>query len=141
MLGVLRIPWLVRERRFDLSRIKRGPRSAFWLGMAFAFGWTPCIGPILATILALAGATETVAAGAALLALYSLGLGIPFVAIAVWYQRASGSMEWLRRNGRWIEKVGGSLLVVVGLMFATGAWRALFIPLQRVFARLGWPPI
>jgi cytochrome c-type biogenesis protein len=141
MLGILRIPWLARERRFDLSRLQKGPRSAFPLGMAFAFGWTPCIGPILATILAMAGATDTVAAGAGLLALYSLGLGIPFVLIAVWFQKATRSMEWLKRNGRRVELVGGSMLVLVGVMFTTGAWRALFIPLQRVFSRIGWPPI
>ena len=141
MLGVLKIPFLLQERRYDLSKLARGPRAAFPLGMAFAFGWTPCIGPILATILALAGASGTVATGAGLLALYSLGLGIPFVALAVWYQRATRSMAWLRRNGRRLELAGGSMLLLVGVMFMSGAWNALFIPLQRTFARLGWPPI
>lgn len=141
MLGVLRIPALSAERRFDLSRIGRGPRAAFGLGMGFAFGWTPCIGPILATILAMAGATRTVAVGAVLLALYSVGLGLPFVIMAVWYQRASRSVAWLRRNARRIETAGGLALIGVGILFVTGAWQALFIPLQRAFARLGWPPI
>ncbi len=141
MLGVLRIPFLMQERRYDLSKLPRGPRAAFPLGMAFAFGWTPCIGPILATILALAGASGTVAVGASLLALYSLGLGVPFVALAVWYQRATRSMAWLRRNSRRLEMAGGSMLLLVGVMFMSGAWSALFIPLQRMFARLEWPPI
>lgn len=141
MLGVLRIPALSAERRFDLSRIGRGPRAAFGLGMGFAFGWTPCVGPILATILAMAGATKTVAAGAALLALYSIGLGVPFIAMAVWYQRASRSAAWLKRNARRIETAGAVALIGVGILFVTGAWWALFIPLQRAFARLGWPPI
>lgn len=140
-MGVLRIPVLSRERRVDLARIPPGPRSAFPLGMAFAFGWAPCIGPVLATILASAAATETVLSGAVLLALYSIGLGIPFVLLAVGFQRARGSLEWLRRHGRAVEVVGGVMLVVVGVLFITGHWRAFFLPLQREFARLGWPPI
>ena len=141
MMGVLRIPLLYRERRVDLTRIPSGPRAAFALGMAFAFGWAPCIAPVLATILATAAATQTVAWGAVLLALYSLGLGIPFVALALGFQRARGSMDWLRRHGRHIEIAGGALLVGIGVLFVTGAWRQFFIPLQRYFARFGWPPI
>ncbi|MFP5371513.1 MAG: cytochrome c biogenesis CcdA family protein, partial [Actinomycetes bacterium] len=79
MAGVLRLPWLYREWRVDLARAPRGPRGAFPLGMAFAAGWTPCIGPVLATILATAAAAGTAAWGGVLLAFYSLGLGIPFV--------------------------------------------------------------
>ena len=141
MLGVLRLPFLMRERRFDLSRVPRGPRSAYMLGAAFGFGWAPCIGPVLASILALAGTTQTVGWGAVLLALYGFGLGIPFVVMALWYQKASRSIDWLRRNARRIEVVGGSLLVGVGVLFIFGAWRALFIPLQRTFTELGWPPL
>lgn len=91
----------------DLTRVPSGPRAAFFLGMAFAFGWTPCIGPVLATILATAAATQTAAWGAVLLVAYSLGLGLPFVGLALGFQRARGSMEWLRRNGRRIEVLGG----------------------------------
>lgn len=141
MLGVLRPSFLMRDRRLDPTRIAKGPRSAFFLGIAFAFGWSPCIGPVLASILAVAGATQTVAWGATLLALYSLGLGIPFVAAAVWYRRATRSVQWLRRNSRRIEIAGGALLLIVGLMFTVGAWRAIFIPLQRTFTQLGWPPL
>ncbi len=140
-LGALHAPWLARERRLDLARIAGGPRAAFPLGMAYAFGWAPCIGPVLATVLALAAATETVAWGATLLALYSLGLGIPFVLLAIGFQRARGSIGWLRRHGRAIETAGGVMLIVVGILFVTGAWREVFIPLQREFARIGWPPV
>lgn len=140
-VGALHAPWLARERRFDLGRLASGPRAAFPLGMAFAFGWAPCIGPVLATVLALAAATETVAWGATLLALYSIGLGIPFVLLAIGFQRARGSIGWLRRHGRAIETAGGILLILVGVLFVTGTWRAIFIPLQREFARLGWPPV
>ncbi|HUP68463.1 MAG TPA: cytochrome c biogenesis protein CcdA [Acidimicrobiales bacterium] len=141
MMGLLRIPWLLRERRFDLARVPTGPRFAFLLGMAFAFGWTPCIGPVLATLLATAAATQTAAWGAVLLVFYSLGLGLPFIALALGFQRARGSLDWLRRHGRGIEAVGGAMMVGVGILFVSGAWRSFFIPLQRTFARLGWPPI
>lgn len=141
MMGLLRIPFLYRERRFDLSRAPAGPRGAFFMGMAFAFGWAPCIGPVLATILAAAAATQTAAWGAVLLALYSLGLGVPFVALALGFHRARGSLEWLRRHGQAIERLGGAMLVAVGVLFISGAWRSFFIPLQRTFAQLGWPPI
>jgi cytochrome c-type biogenesis protein len=141
MIGWLRLPGFHRERRFDLQRIARGPGSAFPLGMAFGFGWTPCIGPILGTILAVAGATQTAGWGAALLMLYSLGLGIPLVLAAVWFQKAHSTLDWLRRNGRCIELAGGSMLIIVGVLFTTGIWQSIFIPLQRIFSRLGWPPI
>ncbi len=111
------------------------------MGMAFAAGWAPCIGPVLATILATAAATGTVAWGAILLMLYSIGLGVPFVLLALGFARAQRSLEWLRRNGRRVEVAGGVLLVGVGVLFVTGRWMELFRPLQRWFAELGWPPI
>ena len=140
-MGLLRVPTLQRERRLDLARVPRGPRWAFPMGMAFAAGWAPCIGPILATILATAAVAGSVWWGAILLALYSAGLGIPFVLLALGFSRAQTSMAWLRRHGRRIELVGGTLLVGVGVLFVTGRWAPLFRPLQRWFAELGWPPI
>ena len=140
-MGVVRVPFLLRERRVDLAAIPKGPAWAFPMGMAFAAGWAPCIGPVLATVLATAAVGGTVAWGAVLLALYSLGLGIPFVLLAVSFSRAQRSFTWLRRNGRRIELAGGTLLVGVGLLFMSGRWQPLFRPLQRWFAELGWPPI
>ena len=139
--GLLRLPVLYRERRFDMARVSAGPRGAFPLGMVFAFGWAPCIGPVLATILTAAAATQTVAWGALLLMFYSIGLGVPFVALALGISKARGSLAWLQRNGRRIEIFGGTMLIGVGLLFVSGAWQSVFIPLQRTFARLGWPPI
>ena len=140
-MGVLRVPVLMREKRLDLARVPRGPAWAFPMGMAFAAGWAPCIGPILATILATAAASGTMAWGVVLLALYSLGLGVPFVLLALGFRRAQGSLAWLRRHGRGIELAGGVLLVTVGVLFVSGRWQPLFIPMQRWFAELGWPPV
>ena len=140
-MGVLRIPVLQRERRIDLARVPRGPAWAFPLGMAFAAGWAPCIGPVLASVLATASVARTATWGALLLALYSLGLGVPFVLLALGFDRARGSLDWLRRHGRAIELAGGVMLVVVGVLFVQGDWLPLFRPLQRRFAELGWPPI
>ena len=140
-LGVLRLPWLSRERRFDLARVRPGPLGAFPLGMAFAFGWTPCVGPVLATILAMAASSGSVITGGMLLLLYSLGLGVPFLLIALGYERLSGSVAWFRRHGRSVERAGGVLMVAVGTAFITGAWDRIFLPAQTWFARYGWPPI
>ena len=141
MTGVLRLPFLYRERRLDLARLPRGPAAAFPLGMAFAAGWAPCIGPVLATILTAAAATRTAWWGGFLLVCYSIGLGAPFVALAVGFQRFRGSLDWLRRHGRGIEVAGGLLLIGVGILFSSGEWRRFFIPLQHYFARYGWPPV
>jgi len=140
-LGLFPRRWLQRELRLDLHRVPRGRAGALPLGMAFAAGWTPCIGPVLATILTLAASSGSVLAGGALLALYSIGLGIPFIAIAVGYHRLGRSLGWLRRHGRAIERAGGVVLVVVGLGYISGRWVQLFRPLQRWFAGFGWPPI
>ena len=140
-IGVLRLPFLMRERRFDLAKVPRGTAWAFPMGMAFAAGWAPCLGPVLATIFATAAVSGTAVWGAVLLMLYSAGLGVPFVALALGFNRAQRSLGWLRRNGRAIEIAGGLLLVVVGLLFVTGRWQGSFQPLQRWFAEHGWPPV
>jgi len=140
-MGVLRLPFLQRERRLDMARVPRGTAWAFPMGMAFAAGWAPCIGPVLATILATAAVSGTPLWGGFLLVLYSAGLGVPFVLLALGFRRANRSLAWLRRHGRAIEVVGGSLLVVIGLLFVSGRWQGLFLPLQRWFAELGWPPV
>jgi len=140
-LGILRVPLLQRELRTDLSKMRSGPAGAVPLGMAFAFGWTPCIGPVLAGVLALAASSQSVAIGAGLLALYSLGLGIPFIAIAAGIKRLDRSVAFLRRHGMAIQRVGALFLILVGMAYVTDTWSRLFIPLQRWFAQFGWPPI
>lgn len=141
MAGIVRVPVLSRERRIDLARVPGGPRAAFLLGMAFALGWVPCIGPVLATVLTVAAAGRTAAWGGILLICYSAGLGLPFIALALGFQRAKGSLAWLRRHGHVIETAGGLMLVGVGILFVSDEWRRFFLPLQHYFARYGWPPI
>jgi cytochrome c-type biogenesis protein len=140
-MGVLRIPFLSREARLDLRRIRTGPLGAVPLGMAFAIGWTPCIGPVLAGILTAAATTRTAWTGAGLLFVYSLGLGIPFLLLAWGQARATRAFGWFRRHGRAIERVGGGVLLLMGVLMIAGQWTRLFIPLIRWFARSGWPPI
>ena len=118
-MGVLRIEWLYQEKRVHTSRKPAGYLGATLIGIAFAFGWTPCIGPILAGILALAGTQETVGQGVRLLSVYSLGLGVPFLATALAINQFFGAMGRIRRHYHKVELVSGALLVVIGLLIFT----------------------
>lgn len=140
-LGILRIRFLYRESRPDMRRIRPGPAGALPLGMAFALGWTPCIGPVLAGILALAASSTSPVYGASLLLTYALGLGLPFFLLAAGLSREGRLMGWLRRHGRGIELVGGVVLVAMGILMITGTWLRLFAPILRLFSRTGWPPL
>ncbi len=140
-MGLLKARFLRRELRFDLHRIRSGPAGAVPLGMAFAIGWTPCIGPVLAGILTAAASTQAAGRGALLLLVFSFGLGIPFVLLALGYARAGRVFGWLRRHGRAIERLGGLVLIAIGLLMITGRWIQLFAPLVRWFSRSQWPPI
>jgi cytochrome c-type biogenesis protein len=118
-LGLFRLAFLYRERRLHVDK-PIGLWGAYLMGLAFAFGWTPCIGPILAAILALAGTEATVARGAALLAVYSAGLGIPFVIAALAMAPFMRFMQRFRAHFAAVERVIGVLLVVTGVAFMTG---------------------
>jgi cytochrome c-type biogenesis protein len=136
------LPGLSGERRLvALHRLPRGPVFAAPLGVAFALGWTPCIGPVLAGLLATAAASRTAAVGAALLAVYAAGLAVPFLLLAWAVARGRAGVGLLRRRHQTLARAGGALLVVVGLAMAAGAWTQLFAPLVRLFVRSGWPPI
>jgi cytochrome c-type biogenesis protein len=118
-LGLFRLAFLYREKRFSVEK-PIGLWGAYLMGLAFAFGWTPCIGPILAAILALAGTEDTVARGATLLAVYSAGLGIPFIIAALAMAPFLRFMQRFRAHFGKVERVVGVLLVVTGVAFMTG---------------------
>jgi len=121
MLGIVKVPWLYGEARFDMGKTKGfGRAAALITGMAFAFGWTPCVGPILGSILALAGTSGSVGNGVVLLLAYSLGLGVPFILTAVFLGRLTGVLSWLNRHALIVNRVAGVLLMGVGLMIVTG---------------------
>ena len=118
-MGLLKIGWLYSERRVQVSRKPAGLIGAFVVGISFAFGWTPCIGPILAGILGIAAAQETVGQGIQLLAIYSAGLGVPFLLTALAMDRFFAAFARIRRHYRTIELVSGALLVIVGFLIFT----------------------
>jgi cytochrome c-type biogenesis protein len=118
-LGLTPIAWLMREKRFALAK-PVGLWGAYLMGLAFALGWTPCIGPILAAILAVAASEQTVAKGAGLLAVYSLGLGVPFVAAALAVEPFAAFLSRFRAHLGLVEKAMGGLLVLTGIAFLTG---------------------
>lgn len=119
MMGVLRIGWLYSEKRVQTAKKPAGFFGAMVVGIAFAFGWTPCIGPILAAILAVAAAQESVVQGVKLLAVYSLGLGVPFIVTALAINQFFAASARIRRHYHTIEVVSGVLLVVVGVLIFT----------------------
>ena len=135
-LGVFRLPFLMYEARIDAGDRGGSAFGAYVLGLAFAFGWTPCIGPILGAILSLAASEADVTRGTALLAAYAAGLGLPFLAVAAFLDRAEGLMARLRRHMGLIEKVMGGLLVAVGLAMLTGFFTAASWWLLETFPAL-----
>ncbi|MBI2952758.1 MAG: sulfite exporter TauE/SafE family protein [Chloroflexi bacterium] len=136
IVGLIRLPQLYQERRFHFTRNSFGRGGTVLLGMAFGFGWTPCVGPILASILFYAGAAETAARGALLLLAYSLGLGVPFVLVGLGFSRAMGALGWMRRHYRLINITSGGLLVAVGVLFLTDRFFYFSILAQRLYYTL-----
>jgi cytochrome c-type biogenesis protein len=130
MTGLLKLPWLYRERRFRADRVPAGLAGALPLGMVFGLGWTPCIGPTLGAVLGLAAATGGAVRGAVLLFAYSLGLGVPFLLAGLGFRFAVGGFAGLRRHVRAFELAGGTLLVVIGVLLVSGLWSSFLIWLQ-----------
>ena len=136
-LGIFRIPFLDREARMDAGDKGGSSFGAYLLGLAFAFGWTPCIGPQLGAILSLAASEASVTRGTLLLGIYALGLGIPFLLAAMFMTRAVGLMNRLKRHMKTIERVMGLLLLVVGVAMLTGAFSTFSFWLLETFPALG----
>jgi cytochrome c-type biogenesis protein len=135
-IGVFQIPLLMREKRFEVAK-PVGLWGAYLMGLAFAFGWTPCIGPILAAILAVAASEDTVSRGAGMLAVYSLGLGIPFIAAAFAIEPFAAFLARFRAYLGLVEKAMGGLLIITGIAFLTGAVTNVSFWLLDTFPMLG----
>ncbi len=135
-LGLFRIPFLDQEARLDAGDKGGSSFGAYVLGLAFAFGWTPCIGPQLGAILSLAATEASVTRGTLLLGIYAAGLGIPFLLAAMFITRAMGLMNRIKRHMKLIERVMGGLLVAVGLAMVTGAFSRFAFWLLETFPAL-----
>lgn len=129
-MGLLRIDWLYQEKRVQTNRRPAGFIGALLVGVAFAFGWTPCIGPILAGILAIAAAQETIGQGVRLLLAYSLGLAVPFFATALAINRFFAAFARIRKHYHFVELTSGALLVVIGILIATNRFTVIARSLQ-----------
>ncbi|MFN3938700.1 MAG: cytochrome c biogenesis CcdA family protein [Gemmobacter sp.] len=136
-LGVYRIAFLDREARLEAGERGGSAFGAYILGLAFAFGWTPCLGPILGAILSLAASEADIARGTTLLATYAFGLGIPFLLVAAFFPGMTGFMSWMKRNMGRIERISGLLLWTVGLMMITGQFSDFSFWLLETFPALG----
>ncbi len=136
-LGFIKIPILNFEVRADSTGAPSGFIGAYLIGLAFAFGWTPCIGPVLATILAVAAAEDSIVQGISLLGVYSLGLGIPFVMAAFAFRPFMGFLKRFRHHLGTVEKVMGGLLVATGVMFLTGTMSYMALWILETFPSLG----
>ena len=121
-LGVIHLPFLNQEARIDAGDKGGSAFGAYILGLAFAFGWTPCIGPQLGMILSLAAQDASVTRGTALLGMYALGLGIPFLLVAAFFPRLTGAMGFMKRHMDRIERIMGLLLWTIGLLMLTGGF-------------------
>lgn len=135
-LGLTPIAWLHHQKRLEVTK-PVGLWGSYVIGLAFAFGWTPCIGPILAAILAVAASEQTVARGAGLLAIYSLGLGIPFIVAAFAIESFAAFLARFKKYLRRVEQVMGGLLVLTGIAFLTGSLNQFSVWLLEMFPGLG----
>ncbi|MBF0610186.1 MAG: cytochrome c biogenesis protein CcdA [Magnetococcales bacterium] len=135
-MGIFRIGFLDMEARFNVEEKPGGVSGSFLIGLAFAFGWTPCVGPILAAILAVAGAQETVTEGILLLAVYSMGLGVPFLLAGMATNSFFAFFTRIKKHLHKIEMVSGLLLVAVGILIFMGDFTRLSVLLLQWFPEL-----
>ena len=121
-------PTLYAERRPFLSKVRPGPAGALPLGMAFALGWTPCIGPVLGAILTIAATQGGAFRGGGLLLLYSLGLGLPFLLIGLGVQKLVRVLDVVKRNYHWLAGISGAIMVLIGFLLVSGLWASWVTP-------------
>lgn len=136
-IGLIRIPLLYREARYNVAARPVGLVGAYVIGLAFAFGWTPCVGPVLAAILFVAASDDSVARGLLLLMVYALGIGIPFILAALAVRPFLAFSQRFRRHLRMVERGMGVLLVGTGILFLTGTMSEIGYWLLEAFPGLG----
>lgn len=136
-LGIFRIGLLDRQMRHQGPGVASGPLGGFLLGLAFAIGWTPCIGPILAAILSVAANENSALQGATLLGVYSLGLGVPFLLAGIAIGPFMTFFRGFKKNLGFVEKIVGILLVITGLLFISGNFTRLSYWFLETFPALG----
>lgn len=132
-LGLIRIPFLFKEARIDTGEVGGTPAGAYVLGLAFAFGWTPCIGPVLGSILAMAAQDGSFSKGIWMMGFYSIGLGVPFLLAAVFVRRFMAVMNRFKRHMALVEKLMGALLILVGILLLTGGFASFSFWLLETF--------
>lgn len=139
MLGIIKLPWLYSEKRADLSKSRKfGKFAGFFMGMGFAAGWTPCIGPILASILTMAASTGSAGKGTLLLLSYSLGLALPFILLALMFSSFKPLIRVISRYSGIINKIAAVLLIALGILLLTGGlsqlifWIMQYIPALQI---------
>jgi len=135
--GVLKIPFLAQERQIQWQPASPSYPASILVGLVFALGWTPCVGPILGAILVLAGASETVAQGAFLLAIFSLGLGVPFLLVGLALGQMRGLLRRINRYGNVIYMISGGFLILMGLLLLTD----VLFRLNSLLQNLWTPPL
>lgn len=136
IMGILKLNFLSSEKRFHIENKPAGLIGSFFVGMAFAAGWTPCVGPILGSILLYASTTGSVAKGMGLLAVYSLGLGLPLFISALAINTFLSAFKVITRHMRWITIVSGAFLIIVGILIFTGSFTFLTAWFQQ--HGIGW---
>ena len=135
-VGIWRIGFLDRDMRMDVGDRGGSAFGAYVLGLAFAFGWTPCIGPQLGAILSMAASEASIARGTTLLAVYALGLGIPFLLVAAFFPQLTGAMAFMKRHMGRIERAMGLMLWTIGLLMLTGGFTRISYWLLETFPAL-----
>jgi cytochrome c-type biogenesis protein len=137
MTGLLQLRVLARDVHFHLHISRGKPLSAYLLGLAFAFGWTPCIGPVLGAILTMSAVSSSVSAGVVLLSAYSLGLGVPFLISALFTDRLVARHREVKRIGRILYVIAGAVMIITGIAMITGHLTLFAIWLLQTFPALG----
>lgn len=137
MIGAARLSVMERDFRFHIDLPGGQPVASYVLGLAFGFGWTPCIGPILGAILTASAASATIGEGMVLLAVYSIGLGVPFLIVAAFTDRIAGRLRAIGRIGRRLHQIAGVVMILMGIAMMTGQLSALSYWMLDVFPALG----